>query len=264
MALLATLPSRSASDPKREKIANVLTEGGEVAQAFAVLQRLAPGGRSFEVRSPIEPDEATWFNRALAEGLVAFRECDVACPRFKKWGVAGPDEFLTPAGARRHLFSSPHAPVAWLNREYVPHIAAYARAILEFGYDRASSAFSLYRRFGRDLVSKRAGGNYETDVEFCRPDGTVVLHVEVKAERRQVERIAAEIDRVGHLDALPAKIAKEIEYVLDLEPRIFWLVGPGSVEPARHVFAVDVAGLDARFTRLAALPGAGASEGGPT
>jgi hypothetical protein len=32
---------------------------------------------------------------------------------------------------------------------------------------------------------------------------------------------------------------KEVEYVLDLVSHHFWLVGPGTVDPERHVFQVS-------------------------
>ncbi|HEV2070078.1 MAG TPA: hypothetical protein VGR26_09820 [Acidimicrobiales bacterium] len=95
---------------------------------------------------------------------MTFKTCPANRFRFKKFGFSGPEHFLTPSGKPRHLFSKPGAPEAWLNREYVPHIAAYAFA-LDRGYDRARSTFSLSRKFSRDLIAKRAGVSYETDAE---------------------------------------------------------------------------------------------------
>jgi len=37
-------------------------------------------------------------------------------------------------------------------------------------------------------------------------------------------------------------------------PRYLWIVGPGSVNPAPHVYAVEVDGLEATFTRLNEFP----------
>ncbi len=76
---------------------------------------------------------------------MSFVECPSGCFRAKKWGKAGPDHFDTPAGKPRHLFSKPVAPEASLNREYVPHIVAYAYLILGEEYDRSASSFSRYR-----------------------------------------------------------------------------------------------------------------------
>jgi len=53
---------------------------------------------------------------------------------------------------------------------------------------------------------------------------------------------------------MPPSVIKEIEYVLDLAPTYFWPVGPGTVDPERHVFAVTVSGVAATFERAAALP----------
>src|SRR5438270_12819391 len=124
---------------------------------------MAPGGRAVPVREPVLEDECRWFLAAVEAKLVRFRTCPADCFRFRKWGVPGDDHFDTPAGKPRHLFSSPLGDPAWLNREYVPHIAAYGRAVLDMGYPAASSSFSLYRTFTRDLITKRAGGGYETD-----------------------------------------------------------------------------------------------------
>ncbi|MGH8923841.1 MAG: hypothetical protein ACRDWA_04235 [Acidimicrobiia bacterium] len=62
----------------------------------------------------------------------------------------------------------------------MPHIAAYAYAILGLGYLRELSSFSRYRSFGSDRISKRAGESYETDVEFYDANGRVYLQIEVK------------------------------------------------------------------------------------
>lgn len=81
-----------------------------------------------------------------------------------------------------------------------------------------------------------------------------MLLIEAKADPRAVARWAAAID-VG---ATPAQLIgigfKEVEYVLELEPEHLWLVGPGTVDPAAHVWAVTVDGLAAEFRRLAQVP----------
>lgn len=168
--------------------------------------------------------------------------------------MAGPDHFDTPAGKPRHLFSKPGYEVAWLNREYVPHIAAYGRAVLDGGYDPGRSSFSLYRKFGRDLIVKRCGQSYETDAEFYDRSGAVHLQIEAKASSRQTQALAAAIVAHGQLDELPTAAAKEIEYVLDLQPRFLWVVGPESIQPAKNVFMVSVSGDNASFTPIDSLP----------
>src|SRR5437868_6631479 len=108
----------------------------------------------------------------------------------------GSHEFVTASGQLRHLYSNPpHDPR--LNREYVPHIAAYARAILAFGYSKTHSSFSRYRAFGKDAVTRKAGTGYETDAEFYDRDGLIWLHVEAKRDGRFGDEIAGQIDRTG-------------------------------------------------------------------
>jgi hypothetical protein len=228
-----------------------------VPEMMALLESLAPGHRAVVIREPLVDDECRWFLAGVRGGLVRFRECDAGCFRFRKWGVAGGDHFDTPAGKPRHLFSSPLADPAWLNREYVPHIAAYARAVLDCGYPAEASSFSRYRTIGRDLVTKRAGGGYESDAEFYGADGSILLQVEAKARPNQVASLVRQLDAAPTLAALAPGSLKELEYVLDLAPRFLWVVGPGSVDPADHVYAVEVRGLDARFLPVGSLPACG-------
>lgn len=228
--------------------------GDAVADAVHQIERLAPGGRPVPIRTPLEPDECSWFLAAIDSGIIEFGDCADDCFRYKKWGARGPDHFSTPSRKPRHLFSKPTAEVAWLNREYIPHIAAYARAILDFGLDRSRSSLSRYRTYSKVLLTKKAGGGYETDAEFYGADGSILLQIEAKADRTQTDRLAAQMESTGTLRALPAKAAKEVEYVLDLSPTYLWVVGPGSVEPASHLYRVHVDGLDAAFEPIDALP----------
>ena len=226
-----------------------------VAAATRLITLLAPGGADVPIRTPLLADECEWFVRAVDEHVVEFEECPPDCFRRKKWGASGPDHFVTPAGKPRHLFSKPGGPEAWLNREYVPHIGAFAYAILGHGYGPEACSFSLYRKFGRDLIRKRAGVSYETDAEFYDHDGSIHLQIEAKASERKTAALAAAIEEHGMLTDLPASAAKEIEYVLDLSPRFLWIVGPGSVDPPKHVYAVEMRGpLNASFTSLPGLP----------
>lgn len=178
---------------------------------MAILQRLAPGGRRFTIRTPLAEDECRWFNRAVEENLFRFGDCSATCFRRVKWGVSGPDHFETSTGAPRHLFSSPHVDHPALNREYIPHIAAYARAIYALGYDPARSSFSRYRKYGRDLLTKRSGGSYETDAEFYDAAGRIHLHIEAKKDARQVTILSAQLDKAVELADLPPGTAKEVE-----------------------------------------------------
>lgn len=152
------------------------------------LSRLVPGGRSFPPpQVPLMEDECRWFSAALDAQLFQFRECGADCPRRRETKATGPDEFLNPRGAPRHLFSGPHRAQPTLNREYLPHMAAHARAVLELGYqhDQGRADFSQYFTFTRDLITKRKGGTFEADSIFYAADGRPYLHVEVKARSCQ-------------------------------------------------------------------------------
>ncbi len=228
-----------------------------IADATALIERLAPGAFPVPIGTPLVEDECRWFLRAVDELVVRFTTCPPGCPRLKKWGAAGPDHFETPDGRARHLFSKPIGPAAWLNREYVPHIAAYGYAILGHGYDPTRSSFSRYRKFSRDRITKRAGASYETDAEFYTDNGALHLQVEAKASGRQTNVLARAIEEHGTLAELPDRAAKEIEYVLDLAPRYLWIVGPGSIDPAQYVFDVIITGpTNATFKAVTGLPAA--------
>ncbi len=144
------------------------------------LSQIVPRSGEFQLNNPLHADECKWFRAGMENGLLKIRDCVPDCPRLKKWKETGPDEFITSKGkcGIRHLFSLSN-PAAF-NWEYLPHIAAYARLILDLGYKQEYSAFSFYRTFSRDLISKKAGGSYETDAEFYDKYGKLYLHVEVK------------------------------------------------------------------------------------
>jgi hypothetical protein len=88
------------------------------------------------------------------------------------------------------------------------------------------------------------------------PEQTALLRLvtEVKADPRQVDRWSAAIDSGASPATLLASGFKEIHYVLELAPRCLWLVGPGPLDPAAHVWKVDVDGLTARFDRSSNVP----------
>lgn len=228
--------------------------GAESADAQKLIDGLAPLGAPVTWREPLRDDEARWFAAGLNNNVFEFSECRDDCFRYKKWSKRGPDHFETPSGSPRHLYSKPAETEAWLNREYVPHLAAYARAVLDFGYDKAASSFSLYRKFSRDLISKKRGGTFETDAEFYDADGNIHLQIEAKAQPNQIATLVNHLERASDLAELPPGLSKEIEYILDLRPKYLWVVGPGSVEPAPHVYGVEVDGLNARLTELDTFP----------
>lgn len=226
-----------------------------VALATRLIDSLAPAGAPVPIRIPLLPDECRGFLLAVDRQVVRFETCPPGCFRVKKWGASGPDHFITPAGKPRHLFSKPVGSEAWLNREYVPHLAAYAVAIIEHGYSQRRSSFSLYRKFKGDLILRRAGGSYETDAEFYDSEGGIHLQIEAKASEQQTNALARSIEHHGTLSELPTTAVKELEYVLDLAPRYLWVVGPGSLDPPKFVYAVTLTGtMNASFTPLDGLP----------
>ena len=210
-----------------------------------LLRALAPCGAPLSRDPGLRPDESWWFLTGLHAELYSFETCPDNCERFRRWGHRGPDHFRTFEDAGRHLFSKPSEPR--LNREYIPHLAAVTRAIIDFGHRRQDASFSRYRTFTRDLINKRAGGSYETDAEFHDGTGNLRLQIEAKSDEEQTARLAEQVHNYRLTEMQPTH-AKEVEYVLELEPEILWIVGPNSVHPARFVFTVEVTGLDATFT----------------
>src|SRR5262245_38492686 len=186
----------------------------------ALLTALAPGVPKPNLHKlPFVADESRWFLAGIEQVLFAFQDCPTSCPRRRRHKVAGRDEFLNPCGQARHMYSDPYKPTLRLNREYIPHIAAHSRAVLALGYPRNRATFSEYRTFQHDTPAKPCGTSYELDSLFHVGDGPPLLHLEVKAWPRQVDRIATEIDKYQALEALPLDIAKEVAYVLDVRPR---------------------------------------------
>jgi hypothetical protein len=195
--------------------------------------------------------------RGVEAEVVKFEDCPEDCFRLREWGISGPDHFRTPAGIPRHLFCSPGADPAWLDREYVPHIAAYAYVILQRGYNAMPRSLSRDRTFSRDLASRSHGQSYETDAEFYDESGDVFLQIEAEASLTQTNALAAAIRSHRDLSELPGKLANEIEYVFDIQPQCLWVVGPGSIDPPAHVSRVSVEGLNATFTASRGRPPAG-------
>lgn len=224
-------------------------------QAMTIVNELVPdGGPLRPLTVPLEIDECEWFVRGWEADLYPI----AGCPKLGVKGTCGPgrlDHFLTTAGRHRHLLTRWTEGGWGLSREYVTHLAAFSRAVLEFGYLAEGSMLSHYGRYRRDLVTRRAGGSYEIDVCFpSAGDEQPLLLIEAKAEPRDIARWALAIDAGATATELIAVGFKEVEYVLELAPRHVWLVGPGTVDPARHVWAVRVDRLDVRFTRVSDVP----------
>jgi len=220
------------------------------------LESLAPSGR--QSPTPFEEDERRWFQAGVEHNEFRFDECIASCPRLRRWSRTVRDEFITPHGKTRHLFNlvrdDPNS--CFLAREYIPHIAAVSRLLIQKKFDRRRYSFSLYRSFTRDLILKRCGEGYETDAEFYDSHGAVHLLVEAKKSRHETEAIATQIDALAEWGPVPARHRKELEYVLDLQPKYLWLVGPGLIDPEQFVYEVQVEDMKACFRRIDALPNA--------
>jgi hypothetical protein len=200
------------------------------AAVEALLRSLVPQGQALpRVQVSLAEDECRWLLAGLDAGLFRFQECNPRCPRLRRHHVSGPDEFLASSGGERHLYSSPGGLGLRLNREYIPHLAAHARGILQLGYPRELAKFSEYGQFREDRITKKRGQAYEIDSLFSGADHTPRLHLEAKTKPREVERIAHGIDRFRHLTEMPRAVIKEIEYVLELTPAYFVV----AIKPAR-------------------------------
>lgn len=84
--------------------------------------------------------------------------------------------------------------------------------------------------------------------------GRSTFNLKLRDPPRETAKLAAAIAAQQELVELPATVAKEIEYVLDLRPKFFWVVGPGTVDPPAHVFRVTASEHSAHFEPAALLP----------
>jgi hypothetical protein len=141
-----------------------------------------------------------------------------------------------------------------LHREYLPAIAAYARAVLDLGYDAAGSVLLGRRSPLRRRLHRFTADHVQADGEFRDPDGSVQLYIVAKSDRQLTRRVATALDACDNLVALRPEIAREVCGVAAVKPRFLWLVGPNTVEPARHVFRVATKGDHLSFTRVDAVP----------
>lgn len=223
----------------------------DIAWTKDFLAQRVPRADPLAFTTPLQEDEARWFRTAAESGLFRFHDCTKGCGRLRKWKEGGADEFLTPKHQQRHLFAFAKNGPCTLNPEYIPHIGAVARLVLELGYDRDRYSVSLYRSFSRDLIHKKAGQRYETDSEFYDHDSSIWLHVEVKKTQKQAVALAAAVEDAGFQSS---RVAKELEYVLDLSPRYLWIVAAGCLETDLLVYEVAVDGITARFEKLSTIP----------
>lgn len=223
--------------------------------AHALLKDLVPNHEPLRTLQPdLASDESEWFVRGWEASIYPVGRCPMV--GLKK--VCGPDRldhFLTTSGRHRHLLTRWTIGGWGTSREYVTHLAAYARAILDYGYPQRGSLLSHYGQYRRDLILRKRGGSYEIDAAFPLPDSEEPwLLIEAKKEASQISRWAEAIDHGATPQELVASGFKEIEYVLELRPRHLWLVGPGTIAPAAHVWQTNVRGLRIDFQRLLDVP----------
>lgn len=220
------------------------------------LAGLHPREGELALKDKLLGDECRWFKEAIEKGVVVVRPCGPGCELNTDPDHPRKDEFIVPhqPDRVRHLLSVERSGGVSVNREYIPHITAYARAVLALGYPVERSSFSRYRKFLRDALHKEKGQSYETDAEFYDADGNVYLHLEVKKNAASAEKIVEDIHRSWKLGDMPDPAVKELEYVLDIRPKYLWIVGPGSVDPEEAVYEVSMEGEDARFKVVDSLP----------
>jgi hypothetical protein len=237
----------------------------DIEWVYNYLNSLLPDGLGFNVNDQFFEDECHWFRSAISHRIIEVSECGIHCPlykRRKKRLLDKPipkDNFVVAKGLvrkPRHLFEVANNPNNHITfaREYLPHIAAYSRLIIEFGYNQNLSAFSIYKRFSKDLIFKKKGKSYEIDAEFYDKDRNTYLHVEVKRNPAMTKSLVDGINVKGTLNALNKKHSKEFEYILDINPKYLWIVGPGSIDPSKYVYEVRVKKLNAEFKLIDSLP----------
>lgn len=225
------------------------------AEAYEHLAAVVPPGAPLRALDPLlAADESEWFVRGWESSLYPVGPCPVrGLPK-----VCGPDRldhFLTTSGRHRHLLTRWSEGGWGASREYVTHLGAYSRAILDYGYPTPAALLSHYGTYSRDLIRRKRGGSYEIDAAFSiATNEPPWLLIEAKKEASKVSRWSAAIDDGASPQELVAMDFKEIEYVLELQPQHLWLVGPGTISPAANVWATQVRGLEINFERLTDVP----------
>lgn len=209
----------------------------EMRAAESLVRALAPSGHEVPIPEPLALDESRWLVLAVEKGLLEFTRCTGSCGRTGAESSAR-DHFETGSADPHHLFTRVGEQRVALRREYVPAIAAYARAVLDLGYDTEGSV----------LLGPPSEG------EFRDRDGSVQLQIVAKSDRQLTRRVASALDACDTLVGLRPEMAREIHGVTVTKPRFLWLVGPNTVEPAGHVFRVAPKGHHTTFTRVDAVP----------
>lgn len=233
----------------------------EMRAAECLVRDLAPNGCAVPIPEPFALDESHWFLRAAEKGLIEFSRCNGGCPRSVRRPSGGGDHFETDDGAPRHLFTDTDEHQATLHREYVPAIAAYARAVLDLGYDAdrcrllTSHAPPRHRRRRASRAeAEMAPMRVPSYVELCRADGSVHLLLMAMGDRRATRRLATALDVNPTLAQLGAPYAAATDRIVAGAPSFLWLVGPSTIEPESHVFRIHGTGARTRLGRVPAVP----------
>jgi hypothetical protein len=206
--------------------------------AERLVRALAPSGHEVPIPEPLALDESRWLALAVEKGLLEFTCCPDTCPSAAGATSSACDHFETGSDDPHHLFARASQTRVALHREYLPAIAAYARAVLDLGYDTVGSV----------LLGPPSAA------EFRDSDDFVQLQIVAKSDRQLTRRVATALDACGTYEALRPEIAREVRGVTVVKPRFLWLVGPNTVEPAGHVFRVATRHDQTTFTRVDAVP----------
>ena len=198
----------------------------EMRAAESLVRALAPSGHEVPIPEPLALDESRWLVLAVEKGLLEFTRCTGTCARAVGDPSSARDHFETGSDDPHHLFARAGEQRVALRREYVPAIAAYARAVLDLGYDAEGSV----------LLGPPSDG------EFRDREGSVQLQIMAKSERQLTRRVASALDACDTLVGLRPEIAREVLRGDVVKPAVPLVGRTQHREPAGHVFRVDSSG----------------------
>ncbi len=225
----------------------------EICAAETLVGTLAPSGCHVPIPEPLAVDESRWFVLAVEKGVIEFSRCGRSCARGEDAGSAV-DHFETGTDDPHHLFSRIDARTATLQRDFIPAIAAYTRAVLDLGYDPEHSVLLPRQPVPRRRVRRASAGEVRASCEFRDAAGALQLQIEAKGDRQLTRRVAAALDACDTSAGLRPDVAREVRDAIEAAPRFLWLVGPNTIEPATHVFRLLTRGDQTRFARVDAVP----------
>lgn len=165
-----------------------------------------------ETQNPIDPGDVALFGRAVEAGLVTVYEGG----RF--------DTRDRPTGAGRWGLLSRSVQGGAFNAEYLPQIAAYARAVLDLGYPSERVLFELPE------------SGLQLDLAILDDAGRVVVLGEAKREVRMLDKLLEQMS-ARFAAAAPTEDSKrrgdEVRQLAwrlwAVRPERLWLIAPGVV-----------------------------------